>query len=378
MKKLSILGSTGSIGRSTLKLVTHLSGQFEVSALAAKSNIELLREQALHFNPKIIAVADEEKALELQKQLPQFKVVGGMDGVVEAATVDGADMVVAAMTGAAGIVPTVAAIEAGKDIALANKEVLVSAGAYVMERVRQKGVRLIPVDSEHCALFQCLDGEKRKAVRRLILTASGGPFRTYDQEQLRNVTVAGSLKHPNWDMGPKVTIDCSTLMNKGLEVLEAHWLFDIPLDQIAVVIHPQSLIHSMVEFVDGSILAQMGMPDMLTPIQYALTYPERHEGLLNPFDFTKSHKLEFFPPDYEKFPCLSLAYQAGCAGGTAATYMNAANEVLVERFVAGTIHWSDIGTKLGSLLSQHNPQPATSLESILEVDSLARQEASYV
>lgn len=378
MKKLSILGSTGSIGRSTLKLVTHLSGQFEVSALAAKSNIELLREQALHYNPKIIAVADEEKALELQKQLPHFKVVGGMDGVVEAATVACADMVVAAMTGAAGIIPTVAAIEAGKDIALANKEVLVSAGAYVMDRVRQKGVRLMPVDSEHCALFQCLDGEKRKAIRRLILTASGGPFRTYDQEQLRNVTVAGSLKHPNWDMGPKVTIDCSTLMNKGLEVLEAHWLFDIPLDQIEVVIHPQSLIHSMVEFVDGSILAQMGMPDMLTPIQYALTYPERCEGLLQPFDFTKSHKLEFFPPDYKKFQCLSLAYQAGRAGGTAPTYMNAANEVLVDRFVAGTIHWCDISTKLGSLLSRHKSQPATSLESILEVDSLARQEASYV
>lgn len=378
MKKLSICGSTGSIGTSTLKIVEHHVHEFQVVALAAKSNIKLLKEQALKFHPKLVAVADVEKAEELQQHLPGIKVVGGAQGVEEAAAISGADMLVAAMTGAAGIAPTLAAIDAGKDIALANKEVLVAAGALVMQRVSEKGVRLLPVDSEHSALFQCLEGEKRSKVRRLILTASGGPFRTHTDEQLKQVTLGCALKHPSWMMGPKVTIDSSTLMNKGLEVIEAHWLFGIPLAQIEVVVHPQSIIHSMVEFVDGSIMAQMSMPDMITPIQYALTYPERCHGFLKPFDFAMARTLEFFPPDTKRFSCLPLAYESAAMGGTSPAYLNAANEVLVDRFVAGDIHWLDIGGKLGNLVSQHVAQHALSLEAIMNADCLARREASLI
>lgn len=376
MKKLALLGSTGSVGKNTLQVVKHLSGQFEIVALAAKSNISLLKEQALRFNPKIVAVADEERAEDLRRELPNCKVVGGIDGVVEAATTDRVELVVAAITGAIGIVPTIAAIEAGKDIALANKEVLVAAGALVMKKARERGVRLLPIDSEHSALFQCM--ESKRPIRRLILTASGGPFHSYSREDLDKISVEEALNHPNWKMGPKITVDSSTLMNKGLEVLEAYWLFDTALEQIEVVIHPQSVVHSMVEFIDGSILAQMNAPDMLMPIQYALTYPECKQGLLAPFDFTKHRSLDFYPPNCEMFPCLDIAYQAGARGGTAPAYMNAANEKLVERFIAGQICWKDIGIKLQSLLSQHTPRSDSSLSNILKVDSLARLEACDV
>ncbi len=378
MKRLAILGSTGSIGKSALKVVRHLSDQFQVTALAAKSNIDALYEQALEFHPKVIAVWDEVRAEELQHRLPKIKVLAGMAGLCEIVASDHVDMVVAAMVGTAGILPTLAAIEAHKEIALANKEVLVSAGALVMAKARENNVKIIPVDSEHSALFQCLEGEDSATVRRLILTASGGPFRHWNPEQLESITVEMALRHPNWDMGPKITIDCSTLMNKGLEVLEAHWLYGIPLDKIEVVIHPQSIIHSMVEFVDGSMLAQMSVPDMITPIQYALTYPHRCKGILEPFNFSKCSKLEFAAPDTDRFRCLSLAYQAGHTGGTLPVFMNAANEVLVERFVKGEISWKGIGTKLADLMSCHIVQAGATLDSILAVDGTARHEASYV
>lgn len=377
MKHLAILGSTGSIGESALRVVRHLSGLLQVTTLAARSNIDRLYEQALEFRPQLVAVADEEKAEELRRRLPQCKVMGGMQAVQEAACHDDVDMVLAAITGTAGIGSTLAAIDAGKDIALANKEVLVSAGALAMSKARERGVQIIPVDSEHSAIFQCLNGEKRSAIRRIILTSSGGPFRLWSSEQLEMVTLACAMRHPNFSMGPKVTIDSSTLMNKGLEVLEAHWLFDVPWEKIEVVIQPQQIIHSMVEFVDGSIMAQMGVPEMLVPIQYALTYPNRREGLHAPFDFAKNNKLEFFAPDNDKFRCLPLAYQAGAIGGTLPSYMNAANEVLVERFIKGEIEWKAIGAKLANLMSRHTVQPGGSLESILAVDQLARQEASH-
>ncbi len=377
MKRLAILGSTGSIGESALKVVRHLAGSFQITALAAKSNIDKLYQQALEFKPQVIALDDPEKAEILQQRLPHTKILSGIEGICEISTLDEADMVIAAMVGTAGIAPTLAAVEAGKTIALANKEALVSAGSLVISKAAQHHATILPVDSEHSALFQCLQGEDRAKVRRLILTASGGPFRSWTLDQLSTITVDMALQHPNWNMGPKITIDCSTLMNKGLEVLEAHWLYGIPLDQIEVVIHPQSIIHSMVEFVDGSIMAQMGVPDMVTAVQYAMTYPHRQPSMLQPFDFTKHNKLEFGVPDYERFRCLGLAYKAGQVGGTLPTFMNAANEVLVERFVKGEVSWSGIGHKLANLMSQHSVQPNASLQSILAVDRQARHEASY-
>ena len=309
-KRIAILGSTGSIGTSTLKVARHLPDEIEVKTLAAHSNIDLLEQQAKEFRPALIAVYDKEKAQELRRRLPDFNIVGGMEGVQEVAAHSEVDFVVSAMTGAKGILPTVTAIEHGKDIGLANKEVLVAAGSYVMALAKEKNVRFLPIDSEHTALFQCMEGKEKSHVSRLILTASGGPFAHYTEEQLKRVTVEDSLAHPNWKMGPKVTIDCSTLMNKGLEIIEAHWLFGIPIDQITAVIHPQSIIHSLVEFIDGSLLAQIAEHDMILPIQFALTYPERRKSPLPPFDFTKHPKLEFREPDLEKFRCLRLAFDA--------------------------------------------------------------------
>lgn len=376
MKRIAILGSTGSIGVSTLNVVRHLGPEkFEVVALAAHSQIDLLQQQAEEFNPALLAVYDKDAARELQRRLPQRKVVAGMEGIDEAAAYPSAEMVVSAMSGTVGLKPTLAAIQAGKDIALANKESLVSAGSLVMALVRQKGVRLLPIDSEHSALFQCLNGEDPKKVRRLILTASGGPFRNLDFGQLQSVTVDQALQHPTWRMGPKVTIDSSTLMNKGLEVIEAHWLFGLPLDQIQVVIHPQSLIHSLIEFVDGSMMAQVSEPSMILPIQYALTYPERLPGLLPPFDFLKNCTMQFFQPDREKFRCLDLAFQAARCGGTLPCYMNAANEVLVNRFIGRAISWPEIGQKLESLMTRHHVQKVAHLEDVVNTEIEARAHA---
>ncbi len=375
-KRIALLGSTGSIGTSALQVVRHLNGELEIAALAAKSNIDLLEKQAKEFSPKVVAVFDEGAALQLQKRIPHIPVLAGVDGLKAVASFSGADFAMLAMTGSAGLEPALAAIGAGKQIGLANKEVLVSAGELVSGLARQKGVELLPVDSEHSALFQCLKGEKMGQVRRLILTASGGPFRT--ESDLSRITPEQALAHPNWRMGPKVTIDSSTLINKGFEMIEARWLFDIDPARIEAVIHPQSRIHSCVEFIDGSMLAQMSDPDMILPIQYALTYPERRPGLMPPYDFIKNGTLTFFPPDKEKFRCLKLSIDAMRAGRSYPCFLNAANEVLVDRFLNKKISWIEIGVKLEKLISSHEPQNLLTLEAILEVDSLARKKASCV
>lgn len=375
-KRLAVLGSTGSIGVNTLNVVRHLQGEFEVTALVARANIELLYEQICEFHPQVVVVANEEKAKLLRERLPNQPILSGMDGILQVVSEPSVDMVVAAMAGTAGILPIVRAIQAKKQIALANKEALVSAGALVMSLAKENGVKILPVDSEHNALFQCVDGERQAAIRRIMITSSGGPFRLFSDEQLHTATVQQALRHPNFVMGPKVSIDSSTLMNKGLEVLEAHWLFDVPLDRIEVVIQPQQIIHGMVEFVDGSMLAQLCEPDMLVPIQYALTYPSRRPGLLKPFDWTKHEKLEFLAPDTSRFRCLSLAYHAGRMGGTLPCYMNAANEVLVERFIKGQLSWKGISDKLEALMMRHDSCPANSVEDILAIDQMARQEAT--
>lgn len=378
LRKISILGSTGSIGQSTLQIARHLKGEFEVVALAARSNIDLLYHQAIEFSPQIIAVYDPTQAKLLQERLPDTPVLSGMEGLKEVASGSSADMVVSAMTGSVGIEPTLSAIEAGKNIALANKEVLVTAGEYVMARARAKGVSVIPIDSEHSALFQCMEGKSPDHVRRMILTASGGPFFRFSEEALSNVTSEQALIHPNWKMGPKVTIDSSTLMNKGLEVIEAHYLFGVPIDKIEVVIHPQSVIHSMVEYIDGSMLAQMSEPSMLIPIQYALTHPERKQGILPRFDFSRFSKMEFYPPDTNRFVCLDLAFQALRQGGNAPCYLNAVNEVLVERFITGEISWIEISRKLEQLFTAFQPEKGLNLEGIFATDTLAREHAFKV
>jgi 1-deoxy-D-xylulose-5-phosphate reductoisomerase len=376
MKKIAILGSTGSIGRSTLSVSRHLKERIQVVALAARNNIELLEIQANEFNPKLIAVFEEQSALQLQKRLPHIPVLAGLEGLKAVAAFQDASLVVAAISGTMGLVPVLSAIEAGKTIGLANKEALVSGGALVMEKAKKHNAQIIPIDSEHSALFQCLKGEPKAAVRRLILTASGGPFRTYSTEQLEQVTVEQALRHPTWVMGDKVTIDCSTLMNKGLEVIEAHWLFDMPIEKISVLIHPQSIIHSLVEFIDNSLLAQLGESSMIIPIQYALTYPERVAGNLKPFDFTQYSTLQFSLPETDRFRCLRLAFDAVKAGGTLSCFMNAANEVLVEAFLAKRLSWNRIATMLESLMQKHINSPIASLEHILHTDTIARREAA--
>lgn len=372
-KKIAILGSTGSIGQNTINVIRHLGTSFEVKALTAKSNIDLLEKQIAEFHPDLVAVFDEEKARELQKRVPRTKIVSGMEGLVEVATYDPVDLVVSSMVGTVGILPTAKAIEAGKTIGLANKEVMISAGEYITKLAREKEVDIIPIDSEHSAIFQCLRGEKIQNVDRLILTASGGPFRTHTKESLQLVTLEDALKHPNWAMGAKNTIDSSTLMNKGLEVIEAHYLFDIPLSQIDVVIHPQSVIHSFVEFIDGSTLAQLSKPNMMMPIQYALTYPERMKGSFPRFNFREYPNLEFCEPNHDHFPCLNLAYKALDKGGSLPAYMNAANEILVDRFIQGQISWIEIGKKLHDLMEAHQVQPIKELDEILKIDQKARE-----
>jgi len=374
-KKIAILGSTGSIGKNTLKVARHLHEEVEVTALAAKTNIDCLERQAREFFPKMIGVYDQDRAAALQKRLPQVEVMGGLEGLCAVAACHEVDFVVSAISGTLGLPPTLAAIRAGKDVGLANKEALVSGGELVMSLVKEKEIALLPIDSEHSAIFQCLQGEQPQTVRRLILTSSGGPFRQYTAEQLEHATVDQALSHPTWKMGPKVTIDSSTLMNKGLELIEAHWLFSMPLENIAIVVHPQSIIHSMVEYIDGSILAQMGIPDMAIPIQYALTYPERKQGFAPPFDFASHGTLQFFEPDVDRFRCLRLACHALQQKGTLPCYMNAANEVLVHRFLNRDISWIEIAAKLEDLMNRHNNQSVLSLDAILEVDRQAREEA---
>lgn len=377
-KRIALLGSTGSIGTQTLAVADHLQEAIEVVALAAHSSIERLKQQALAYRPRFVAVYDRDKAHALAKELPSIPVLAGEEGLIAIATASEVDCVVSAMSGVAGVVPTYRALEKGKDVALANKEALILAGPLMIECARNKGGTLIPVDSEHSALFQCLGREKRSAARRLILTASGGPFLDVPRSQLPHMTAEDALCHPNWSMGKKVTIDSSTLMNKGLEVIEAHYLFGFPLDKIDVIVHPQSLVHSLVEYVDGSLLAQLAAPDMKLPIQYALTYPERKKGLLSRFNFLTYPKLEFFPPDRLKFPCLQLAYDAAKEGGTLPCFMNAGNEVLVHRFLAKELGWHEISLRLENLMMAHQVIPSPDLETLLAVDKEARRQAASI
>lgn len=379
MKRISILGSTGSVGQNVMNVARHLGPEkLKVVALSAHSNIDLLYEQALEFKPEIIGVFDEKKALELSKRLPGIKVVSKMEGIQEVAAYPSSELVVNSIVGNNGLEPMLAAIEAKKDIALANKEVLVSAGELIMSACHKNNCRLIPIDSEHSAIFQCLEGHDIKHVGRLILTASGGPFLNHSKNELESASLDQALNHPTWTMGAKVTIDSSTLMNKGFEVIEAHWLFGVPLEKIDVIIHPQSIIHSMVEFIDNTILAQMGPPDMITPIQYALSYPEKFPGTLSPFDFTKHNQLQFFSPNFDKFACLKLAYEAQKRAGSFPCYLNAANETLVGRFLNKKISWMEISRKLEALMERHKKRAVSSIEEILDVDLEARMEAKLI
>jgi len=376
MKKIAVLGSTGSIGTQTLDVISRRPEDYEVIGLAAGANIGLLLEQVRRFKPKWVSAGTEELAARVRAEAPSdVTVVHGEQGLRQIAGESGANYVVCALVGSLGLTSTLAAIEAGADIGLANKESLVTAGHLVMSRAKEKGVSILPVDSEHSAIFQCLNGEPAKAVKRLMLTASGGSFRDLGREQLKNVTVEDALKHPNWSMGAKVTIDSATMANKGLEVIEAHWLFGLPYDQIDVVLHPESIVHSMVEFVDTSVMAQLGNPDMRVPIQYALTYPDRVASPASPLDLLKQGTLHFRPMSFERYPCLRLAYEAGRAGGTATTVFNAANEVAVARFLKGEIPFLAIEDTIERALAKHEAVPSPSLEAILEADAWARREA---
>ncbi|HTP66521.1 MAG TPA: 1-deoxy-D-xylulose-5-phosphate reductoisomerase [Geobacteraceae bacterium] len=380
MKKLSILGSTGSIGVSTLEIVAAHPGRFKVVALSAGRNLDLLCRQIKAFSPQLVAVITEESARKLRAMLPGKKpeILHGVAGMIAVATAAETDMVTAAIVGAAGLVPTAAAIQAGKDVALANKETLVTAGHLIMKMAREKGVRLYPVDSEHSAVFQSLQGHRAADVRRIILTASGGPFKDYPLEKLAGVTVADALNHPNWSMGRKITIDSATMMNKGLEVIEARWLFDLPGEKISVNIHPQSIVHSMVEYVDGCVMAQLGVPDMKAPIAYALTYPERVTTGVKPLDLTALSGLTFFNPDHVRFPALKLAYQALDAGESMPAVLNAANEVAVESFLEGRIGFTDIPAIIQKTMDAHTPHSLASIEEVLAVDRWGREKGREI
>ena len=370
---IAILGSTGSIGRSTLDVIASFPDRFKITYLTAHRNADLLAEQARRFRPHGIVVRDGASADRLRSILDgSIEILVGEEGLNQAVGRSDVDTVVSSLVGFAGLVPTLEAIEAGKDIALANKETLVVAGELVMERVRARGVKLLPIDSEHSAILQCLQGEDTKSVARLILTASGGPFLNVDREEFFQITPAQALRHPTWKMGAKITIDSATLMNKGLEVIEAHWLFGLPADSIDVVIHPQSIIHSMVEFVDGSIKAQMGIPDMKLPIQYALTYPERPKSAFKRLDFAALERMTFFEPDLEKFRCLAIAFEALKSGGTALAVMNAANEVAVHEFLEGRISFSAIPEMIHTALATHSAIPHPQLDDILRADRETR------
>ncbi len=377
MKRLAILGSTGSIGVSTLEVVAAHPDSYQVVSLTAGQNIERLAEQVRRFRPPLVAVLSPGDGERLRTMVgPDApEILTGVEGLIACATMEEADMVVSAIVGAAGLIPTLAAVEAGKDVALANKETLVIAGALVMERAAAKGVRIHPVDSEHSAIFQSLEGHRLKDVRRLILTASGGPFRERPLADLSRVTPADALAHPNWSMGRKISIDSATMMNKGLEVIEARWLFDLPAERIAVHVHPQSIVHSMVEYIDGSVIAQMGIPDMKTPIAYALSYPGRLALNMPPLDLCSLGRLTFEEPDRRKFPCLDLAYQALSAGGTAPAVLNAANEVAVEAFLDGRIGFLDIPVLIRRTLERHEVLPLTQVDQALRADRWARETA---
>jgi 1-deoxy-D-xylulose-5-phosphate reductoisomerase len=377
MKKVVLLGSTGSIGASTVKVVEDLPDQLRLVGLAAGNNLNLLAQQAAKHQPEAVCIQKPENASELQKMLGSgTKVYHGEDGLAQLATLPSADIVLIAIVGTAGLKPALAAIRAGKDIAVASKEILVMAGEIVMTEARKHGVKVLAVDSEHSAIFQCLDNKPCVSVRKLWLTASGGPFRQTPKSGFAEITVARALKHPSWVMGRKITIDSATLFNKGLEMIEARWLFDVEMARVGVVIHPQSVIHSMVEFVDGSIIAQLSTPDMCLPIQYALTYPDRVASSRVQTDFPKIGSLTFEEPDLDRFPSLSLARHAGTVGGTMPAVLNAANEVAVEAFCNEQITFTQITETVAQAMNAHRVVEHPSLEQILAADAWARETAA--
>jgi len=393
MKNLGILGSTGSIGKQTLEVVRKNPESYRVAALAVMGNIKALKEQILEFQPKMVAVFDPSKGKMLKEEIiklkaasprmkstgsspnaPLFrvKVLEGIEGLIAIATAKEVDLLVNSVVGSVGLVPTIKAIDAGKNIALANKETLVVAGELVMKKAKEKGIQITPIDSEHSAIFQCLQGEKKESLEKIILTASGGPFRTWEKEDIAKATFRQALKHPNWDMGRKISIDSATMMNKGLEVIEARWLFDVPAEKIDTVVHPESIVHSMVEYVDSSVIAELGVPDMKVPIQYALSYPERIKADYEKLRLSEIKNLSFEEPDLERFPCLKLAYDALEAGGTMPAVMNGANEVLVEAYLQEEITFYDIPKYIELAMKAHEPFDYTTMEEILEVDRWVR------
>ncbi len=381
MQNISLLGATGSIGVNVLDVVQQFPDRYNVVALAAGTNIELLSSQVRSFAPQLVSVLNEEYAVRLKPLLPddwQGEIVWGTEGNIAVASFDAAHFTVSAIVGAAGLLPTLAAIDAGKNIGLANKETLVMAGKLVMDAVRKKGVSLLPIDSEHSAIFQALEGGRKVDVGKIILTASGGPFRNKTKEELQTVSPEQALDHPNWSMGKKISIDSATLMNKGLEVIEARWLFDISIDMIEVLVHPQSIVHSLVEFHDGSVLAQLGIPDMRIPIAYALSYPERHPLGLNPLKLSQCANLEFHEPDYDRFPALRLAFDAIRLGGILPAVLNAANEVAVEAFLNLRIDFPAIAKTVAETMRCVHDGSESSLEDILAADTAARIEAQRI
>ncbi|MFA6850009.1 MAG: 1-deoxy-D-xylulose-5-phosphate reductoisomerase [Selenomonadaceae bacterium] len=376
MKNIALLGSTGSVGTQTLAVVASHPEFFHVSVLAANCSDELLEKQIKEFSPEIAVLADEAAAKRLKSRyMGKTKILAGRAGILEAAVYEGVDTVVTSMMGFAGLAPTIAAIDAGKNIALANKETLVVAGEIVMQRAKEKGVTILPVDSEHCALFQCLQGERHDTVAKLILTASGGPFRGKKTHELTNVSIGDCLNHPTWSMGKKITVDSATLVNKGLEVIEARWLYDVNYDQIQVVVHPQSLIHSMVQFIDGTVMAQLASTDMRLPIQYALTYPQRVDSAFKRLDFWQIPSFTFEKPDIDTFRGLKLAYEAGTMGGTMPCVMNAANEIAVEAFLEGRAGFLKIYEVIEKTMQVHENKQCPALDDLYENDAWARNYA---
>lgn len=380
MKGLSILGCTGSVGRNVLRIVDAFPERFAVVGLAAGGNVEVLAEQVARYRPRVVSVASAEALDELSRRvdLAGLRAGHGTQAMVAVATHTDARVVVAAAVGAVGLLPTYRALEAGKDVALANKETLVMAGELMLAESRARGGRLLPIDSEHCALHECLDGRRPDEVRRLLLTASGGPFRTRPRATFAAITPQEALKHPTWTMGRKITIDSATLMNKGLEVIEARWLFGIEAERIEVLVHPQSIVHSLVEFIDGTVLAQLGVTDMRLPIQYALSYPERWPAAIPGMDFSQAMKLDFEPPDRDKFACLELAYEALRRGGTAPAVLNAVNEEAVAAFLDGRVPFLAIPESIAQVLAEHDAHHAQSVDEVLAADAWARARAHAV
>ena len=377
MKNVVLLGSTGSIGTSTIKVAQDLSDRIRLVGLAAGNNVDLLVEQTQKFKPEAVSISDPAKVAQLQGKLgASAAIYSGNEGLLKLATLPSADIVLIAIVGTAGLQPALAAIRAGKDIAVASKEILVMAGEIVMNEARKHKVRVLAVDSEHSAIFQCLDDKPSTSVRRLWLTASGGPFRSTPKADFANITLEKALKHPSWVMGRKITIDSATLFNKGLEMIEARWLFDVAMDRVSVVVHPQSVVHSMVEFVDGSIIAQLSTPDMCLPIQYALTYPERISSERVQTNFAKIGSLTFEEPDTERFPSINLARKAGETGGTLPAVLNAANEVAVEAFCNRKLTFEGITQTVAATMGKHVVQHHATLEQILEADAWARKQAA--